>query len=91
MLGVPYVQLNVSEASALGLPILAGYGVGVFRDWEDAVQRFTAPVRRFEPDPAAGARYREMARYYRALLEDHGAVWRDLELATSLSPGGARP
>ena len=81
VLGIPYVQLNVTEAAALGAAILAGHGVGVFEDWEASVARFTRPVRRFEPDGNATARYRPLAAYYRSLLEEHEALWRQLSQA----------
>lgn len=75
VLGIPYVQLNRPEVGALGTAILAGFGVGVFDDWEAAVNRFIWEVRRYEPDPEATRRYREYVAAYRELLEEHRPLW----------------
>ncbi|MDR5710350.1 MAG: FGGY-family carbohydrate kinase, partial [Armatimonadota bacterium] len=74
VLGVPYARLNRTEAAALGSAILAGYAVGVFRDWQEAVGLFTWPVRRYTPHPEHHVRYRAAAAAYRAVVEDR-AFW----------------
>ncbi len=78
VLGIPYVRLNRADVGALGTAILAGYGVGVFADWEEAVRRFVHEVQRFEPDPEVTRRYAARAAFYRALLEEHIALWQHL-------------
>ncbi len=77
VLGLTYIRLNRTEAAALGSAILAGYAVGVFKDWAEAVGRFTWPVERFLPDPERTARYAPWVSLYRQIVED-GALWRRL-------------
>ena len=45
--------------------ILAGIGVGLYRDEEDAFQRVYRPGRTYEPDPERSARYAEWFQVYR--------------------------
>lgn len=78
VLGVPYVRVNLNEAGAIAAAIVAGFGVGLFSDWKDAVGRFVHPVRRFEPNPANTERYRPAVQFYRELLEEHDPLWRRL-------------
>ncbi|MEW6048973.1 MAG: FGGY family carbohydrate kinase [Bacillota bacterium] len=75
VLGVPYTRLNRSEAGSLGAAILAGYGIGVFRDLEAAVSAFVHPVERFEPRPEKRELYRPFAAFYRNLLEEYAGLW----------------
>ncbi|MFZ5822942.1 MAG: xylulokinase [Bacillota bacterium] len=81
VLGIPYVQLNLTEAGALSAAVVAGFGVGLFTDWKSAVRRFVHEVRRYEPNPAATERYRHAVQFYRELLEGQGALWRNLAAA----------
>lgn len=76
VLGLPYVQLNRSEAGALGSAVLAGYGVGVFTDLAEAVGRFTLPAERCTPNPEHTRSYQPQAAFYRALVSDQEALWR---------------
>ncbi|MDQ7843530.1 MAG: FGGY family carbohydrate kinase [Armatimonadota bacterium] len=75
VLQLPYVRLNRTEAAALGTAILAGYGVGIFDDLNDAVSRFTWPEARFTPDPERAAPYRRAAALYESLVAGHDALW----------------
>ncbi len=83
VLGLPYVRLNRIEAAALGSAILAGYGVGVFRDLTEAANRFTHQEQRFEPDPERTARYQPLVTFYRHLVDRQDALWHRL---AELSP-----
>lgn len=83
VLQLPYVRLNRPEAAALGSAILAGYGVGVFDDFADAVGRFTRPEQRFHPDPEKTARYRSLVAFYEELVGEQNPLWHRL---AGLSP-----
>lgn len=85
VLGVPYLQLNQTEAAALGSAVLAGFGVGVFSDFEEAVGRFVLPMRRFEPDPGRTHQYAPVAARYQGLLED-APFWKRVA-SLSAAPG----
>jgi len=58
---------GVEEATPLGAAILAGIGVELYRDEEDALQRVYRPGQRYEPDSACSSRYAEWISMYRAL------------------------
>ena len=55
---------DVEEATPLGAAILAGIGVGLYRDEEDAFQRVYRPGKTFEPDQKRSARYAELFPIY---------------------------
>jgi xylulokinase len=69
---------DVEEATPLGAAILAGIGVGVYTDEQDAYQQVHRPGRTYEPNPELAARYAEgFGRYrqvYPALRELHTAI-----------------
>ncbi len=63
--GVPFVRPKVTECGALGAAILAGCATGVFNGPAEAVIRFVARDRIFEPNMSRHAHYREMHAKYR--------------------------
>jgi len=50
---------EIEEAVVLGAALLAGIGVGVYRDVADAYAQVHRPGRVYEPDLALNSRYRE--------------------------------
>jgi xylulokinase len=58
---------ELDEAVPLGAAILAGLGVGLYRDLDDAFARVWRPGRRYEPDLALHARYAEQLKVYEQL------------------------
>lgn len=67
VLGRPIKVPDVEEATPLGAAILAGIGVGLYQDEEDAFQRVYRPGRAYEPDLALSARYAEWFEIYREI------------------------
>lgn len=55
--GVPLQKSLQSEQAAIGAAMLAGIGVGVYRDFEDACARVVRADAPTAPDPARHARY----------------------------------
>jgi sugar (pentulose or hexulose) kinase len=55
--GVPVEVVAEDEPGAFGAAILAGVGSGVYPSVSEGVARLVSVGRRFEPDPARGARY----------------------------------
>ncbi len=78
MAGMPIEVPALEEATPLGAAILAGIGVGLYRDEQDAFDRVCRSGRVVEPDPDATAVYAE--RYpvyeglYPALKEIHASL-----------------
>jgi xylulokinase len=56
---------EVEEATPLGAAILAGIGVGVYEDEEDAFARIYQAGKIFEPDPERSKKYAEWYEIYR--------------------------
>lgn len=67
VLGRPLEIPDVEEASPLGAAILAGIGVGLFQDEEDAYARVAQPGTTYHPDPGRAAKYERWFAIYRDL------------------------
>ncbi len=65
--GRPIETSAVEEATPLGAAILAGIGVGLYRDESDAYQRVRRPARIYEPNPQSVDFYAELFGTYREL------------------------
>ncbi|MBE3068658.1 MAG: hypothetical protein IMZ66_00320 [Planctomycetes bacterium] len=78
VVGKPIEAPEIEEATPLGAAILAGIGVGVYRDAEDAYDRVHRPGRVYEPDarlaPVYAAGFDVYRRMYPALREIHGKM-----------------
>ncbi len=69
ILGIPYVQLNRDEVGELGSAIIAGYGIGLFKDMVETTDRFVAPWNRIEPDMKIHKVYQSVVEVYTDLIE----------------------
>ena len=67
VLGKTIEAPQVEEATPLGAAILAGIGVGIFKDEQDACDRVCRPGRVYRPDAALGRTYAEGFEAYRRL------------------------
>jgi len=78
VIGRPIEVPDLDEAVPLGAAILAGIGVGLYRDEQDAFERVYKPGRTYQPDPALSARYAEwfhtFEQIYPALRELNGQL-----------------
>lgn len=68
IVGVPFVRPAFTEGSMLGAAMLAGMTTGVLDGPADAVARWVARGKVFEPDPRRHAVYQEKAAAYRQLF-----------------------
>jgi xylulokinase len=57
ILGVPIETLAVSDVTAQGAALLAGIGVGMFADEQEAASRTYRPATRYQADPVVHAQY----------------------------------
>lgn len=78
VLGRPVEVPAVDEATPLGAAILAGIGVGIYADEQEAFQRVYRPGRTFQPDPGLAPRYARWFEAYRALYPALAPVSRRL-------------
>ncbi len=78
MIGKPIEIPEIDEATPLGAAILAGIGVGLYRDEQDAFGRVYRPGCVYEPDRRLTERYAErfevFQRIYPALREINGRL-----------------
>ncbi len=63
----PIEASTVEEATPLGAAMLAGIGVGIYRDEEDALAHVARPGILYEPDPPAARTYADLFPVYRQL------------------------
>jgi xylulokinase len=78
VVGKPIEVPEIEEAVVLGAALLAGIGVGVYRDVADAYAQVHRPGRVYEPDLVLNARYRDwftaFESLYPALKATHAAL-----------------
>ena len=67
MLGHAIEVSEVAEASPFGAAILAGIGVGLYHDLQDAWRHVDCPGTTLQPDPGRAAQYARWIRTYREL------------------------
>ena len=65
--GRPVVTLEIEEATALGAAMLAGVGIGVYKNLSEAAQRVKKPGKVFEPNNKLTTLYSEFFGIYREI------------------------
>lgn len=70
VLGIPVVRVP-GDATAAGAALLAGLGIGVYRDPAEAVAVASRPDQPIQPDPETHRRYDELYPAYRKLVASH--------------------
>jgi xylulokinase len=68
-LGVPLVHVQRQEGAPLGAALLAGYGVGLFDDLDDAASAWIKPGKKIAPRRGLLAHYERRLARYRQLLD----------------------
>jgi xylulokinase len=67
MVGRPIEVPDVEEATPLGAAMLAGIGVGIYKDEQDAYEQVGKPGAIYEPDPALSAWYADLFEVYKKI------------------------
>ncbi len=65
--GRPVVTLEIEEATALGAAMLAGVGIGVYKNLTEAAQRVKKPGKVFDPNKKLTPIYSELFEIYREI------------------------
>ena len=65
--GLPIDVPEVEEATPLGAAILAGIGIGLYRNEQDAFEQVYKPGKTYHPDTQLSSRYAEWYQIYRQL------------------------
>jgi xylulokinase len=68
MSGIPVEVPEITEATALGAAMLAGVGIGLYKDLEEAVARVCKPGKVFEPDKNLTEFYQQMMEIYHEIF-----------------------
>jgi len=76
--GRPLEVSQVEDASPLGAAMLAGIGLGLYQDAEDAYDRLEHPSATLEPDPQRAALYARWFKIYQQLYPATCALNRQL-------------
>ena len=66
-MGLPIEAPEVEEATPLGAAILAGMGVGLYQNEQEAFERVYKPGKTYQPDPQLAARYAGGCQIYKRL------------------------
>jgi xylulokinase len=67
VLGLPIDVPEVEEATPLGAAILAGIGIGLYRDEQDAFEHAYKPGKIYQPDSQLASKYAEWYQIYKQL------------------------
>jgi xylulokinase len=78
MVGKPFEIPQIEEATPLGAAILAGIGVGLYRDEQEAFERVYRAGRVVEPDLSLTALYRERFEIFQRLYPALKGIQGDL-------------
>lgn len=82
-LGKTVVSLTETHTEVLGAAVLAGVGIGAYKDYHEAIAQVVVVDRKFQPDPQAHAAYNQLFPIYKELyppLEDFFARVANLDL-----------
>ena len=86
--GRPIEVPDIEEATPLGAAILAGIGLGIYRDEQDAFERTYRPGKVYEPDPRLSAQYADGFSIYRTLYPALAPISHRLDRRCSDSESG---
>jgi xylulokinase len=67
VVGLPIEVPEVEEATPLGAAILAGIGIGLYRNEQDAFEHVYKPGKTYQPDTQLTSRYSEWYQIYKQL------------------------
>jgi len=65
--GLPIEVPEVEEATTLGAAILAGIGIGLYQNEQDAFERVCKPGKTYQPDPNLASKYARWYQIYKQL------------------------
>jgi xylulokinase len=65
--GLPIDVPEVEESTPLGAAILAGIGIGLYKNEQDAFERVYKPGKTYQPDPQLAPKYAEWYQIYKQL------------------------
>jgi len=67
MIGTPVEVSEIADASPLGAAVIAGLGLNLYRNMDEAYSRVKRPGRIYKPRPELTAKYREYFKIYKQL------------------------
>lgn len=67
MLGLPIEVSNVQEATPLGAAMLAGIGIGLYKNLDQAFERVKKPKKVYNPNPELTAKYATLFEIYKSI------------------------
>ena len=64
------------EQGAKGAAMMAGVSQGIYRDYDDAVEKACSFINEYQPDPVKAKKYDMLYGLFRTLRENNSEVWR---------------
>jgi len=79
IIGVPFCKINIDEGGCFGAAMVAGVGVGHFKDLISPIETFVKVVERNEPQKEFQHKYNELYKLYSKILQilDHSNIYED--------------
>lgn len=84
-IGIPMEVVDGEETGARGAAMCAGIGIGVYENYQDAVEKTVIVKHRYEPDHAHTALYRECFAEYKNLVQVMNEAWNRLSKRSKMS------
>jgi xylulokinase len=78
VLNVPYSTLNNSDTATIANAVIAGYGIGLYKDIPSTIERFVNEEQRIEPNMERHQEYQKFSKSYPALLEKMTSVYDEI-------------
>jgi xylulokinase len=76
ILGVPYVTLHIEDAALLGTAVIAGCGVGTFKDLKETIDQFVKPKEKIRNRLENSKIYKKYSNYYQKIMGDIYELYR---------------
>lgn len=75
-LGVPVLILSGTESGVMGAALTAGVGIGLYSNFQSAIDQTVRIEKVFNPDKNATLAYRDIYSLYKKLREELSPLWR---------------
>jgi L-xylulokinase len=74
-LGLPISVAEAQETGALGAAIGVANAIGIYKNYEEAVDHMTRPKSSYEPDPAMKSHYDQRYAQFQTLCDAMKGFW----------------
>ncbi len=79
VMGLKYVKLSRDDFTLLGNVLIAGYGIGIYKDLKEVAKKFVIKTKEYLPDKKIHEHYKEYASYYENIFDKVRDIFIDLK------------